>query len=464
MADEKDLAEKVEESQSAVLEKTLDLISQEVVKNENLAKTNLAKVEAKLEGKLREMDAKIEKGFEIQHDQFEQLAKRTSFVGRFEQDDLSGIKEKLSEGRKNSLDSLDQMQFGGVKDARQKAFVADWFAGASKLMCVRSFGREHDQILRWWRPLDEALHAVGKTALAGLTDASGGYTIPNIVAGEVLKIIRDASLIYGRARQVVMTSDTLIFPNEATAVTINWSNTDGTTLTPGEPVFGSSTLNARKLIGRATFSLELLDDSNVAILPFLQACFAEKMGGELDLQAIEGSGSPFTGVSGATSVNDAGGTNGTNGVVLTYSSTASTKASLVKIYTAASETQPRNEGFWVCGPAVYAQIIGMVDSNGQPVVRFGNVEGAPSGTILGRPIIVSARLPKTTVGAGTVSVGGLYFGPGSALLFGTRRGMQWDVTDQVSWATYQGDARMVGRFGYVVGVPTAWVKQLGIIV
>jgi HK97 family phage major capsid protein len=182
---------------------------------------------------------------------------------------------------------------------------------------------------------------------------------------------------------------------------------------------------------------------------------------------MEGPGtatSPFTGVLNATSVNDAARTNGTNGVVLTYNTTASTKASLVQIYTAASERQPRNEGIWVCGPAVYAQIIGLVDSNGQPIVRFGAVEGTPSGMLLGRPIVVSARLPKTTVGAGTVSVGGLYFGPPNALLFGNRMGMRWDVTDQVSWATYQGDARMIGRFGYVVGVPTAWVKQTGIIV
>jgi HK97 family phage major capsid protein len=342
---------------------------------------------------------------------------------------------------------------------------AEWTKLATKAQ-LRAYAPDHPALFAKLAAIRD-LDIREKTALAGQTDASGGYTVPNVVANEVLKIIRDASLIYGRARQVVMTSDTLNFPNENTAVTINWSKTDGTTLTGGEPVFGQSQLLAYKLIGRATFSLELLDDANVAILPFLQACFAEKFGGELDFQAMEGPGtatSPFTGVLNATSVNDAARTNGTNGVVLTYNSTASTKASLVQIYTAATESQPRNDGVWVCGPAVYAQIIGLVDSNGQPIVRFGDVTSAIPGTLLGRPIVVSARLPKTTVGAGTVSVGSLYFGPPNALLFGNRMGMRWDVTDQVSWSTYQGDARMVGRFGYVVGVPTAWVKQTGIIV
>jgi HK97 family phage major capsid protein len=124
----------------------------------------------------------------------------------------------------------------------------------------------------------------------------------------------------------------------------------------------------------------------------------------------------------------------------------------------------RSDGIWVCGPAVYAQILGLVDTNGQPIVRLGTVEGQPNNTLFGRPIIVSARLPKQTVGAGPVSTGNLYFGTPSSLLFGTRTGMRWDVTDQVSWGTYQADARLVGRFAYVVGVPTAWTKQIGIIV
>jgi len=39
---------------------------------------------------------------------------------------------------------------------------------------------------------------------------------------------------------------------------------------------------------------------------------------------------------------------------------------------------------------------------------------------------------------------------------GTRLGMSWDVTDQVNWATYRADARLVGRFGGRVTVPAAW--------
>jgi HK97 family phage major capsid protein len=260
-----------------------------------------------------------------------------------------------------------------------------------------------------------------------------------------------------------MTSNVMNFPDENTAVTTNWVAEAGT-MTGGEPVFGTKVLTAKKLAGRAVFSLELLDDGNVALMPFLQSCFAEKFGGELDFQAAQGPGTTFTGIRDAVSVGTTSATNGTNGTNITYAGTASTQSSLVKVFCGANEGMARNDGIFLCGPGVYAKIMGLVDLNGQPIVRLGTVEGQPNNTLFGRPIVVSARLTNYTVGAGTVSVGMLAYGSPSGLLFGVRQGMRWDVTDQVHWGTYQADARLVGRFAFVVGVPTAWVRQYDVIV
>lgn len=432
------------------------------------AKEGLAALRSELMAKMGTSDEKWERTANDLVDRIDAISKRFSVTGRFniEQDDLSALKEAVPERFHKNLGAYDGVKYGDKGTFADERYIEAkhaWFNLSSKLQ-LRNYDGERDKLRAEFNKLNDRFASVAKADMGGLVDTSGGYAVPNIVGNEVLKIMRDASLIYSRARQLPMTSDTLSFPDEATAVTINWSNTDGTTLTAGEPVFGVKTLNARKLIGRATFSLELLDDANVAIIPFLQACFAEKMGGELDFQAMEGTGSPFTGVQTATSVNDAAATNGTNGVVLTYGTGTTTKAGLVKIFTAAGEQVAREDGIFVCPPSVYAAIIGMVDNNNQPVVRLGTVEGQPNNTLFGRPIIVSNRLAKTTIGAGTVSVGSLYYGSPSALLFGTRQGMRWDVSDQVNWAKYQADARMVGRFGFIVGVPTAWVKQTGIIV
>lgn len=338
-----------------------------------------------------------------------------------------------------------------------KLLMESWFRHSTRVQ-VKS-GPRTAESLRFLEAFDQ----IQKTDMGSIVDTSGGYAVPNVVANEVLKIIRDASQIFKVARQVTMTSDTLSFPDEATAVVTYWSASNATTLTAGEPVFGIKQLIANKLIGRAKFSLELIDDANVAIVPFLQSCFGEKMGGDLDSMAMEATYAaatlPFTGVLNATSVTTYVpiSTNGTNGAPLKYTD-------LVNIFAAPGEGMSSNKGVYVCGPGVYAKILGLIDGQGQPIVRLGNVEGESNQTILGRPIIVSNRLVKTTVGAGTASVGAIYFGDPKMLVFGTRQGMRWDVTDQVSWATYQADARMVGRFGFVVGVPTAWVRCPGLLV
>jgi HK97 family phage major capsid protein len=469
MADETNI-ETIEEGAALVapLWDGLKKVSAKATETEIATKRAVTEVKTETAASITALKDQIEKGFHDMLDRHEHLSKNLSFTNRmsFDQDDMASLKEAVPERFHKNLghyESLKAVDKGIYADERYIEAKHAWFNITSKLQ-LRHYDGERETLRAEFAKLNERFGMVAKADMGGLVDTSGGYAVPNIVGNEVLKIVRDASDVYTRARQLPMTSDTLSFPDEATAVTINWSNTDGTTLTAGEPVFGVKTLNARKLIGRATFSLELLDDANVAIIPFLQSCFAEKMGGELDAQAMEGVGTPFTGVSGATSVVDAAATNGTNGVILTYGVGTSTKAGLVKIFTAAGEGITRRDGIFVCGPAVYAQILGLTDTNGQPVVRLGTVEGQPNNTLFGRPIIVTNRLPKTTVGAGTVSVGGLYYGSPSALLFGNRQGMRWDVSDQVNWAKYQADARMVGRFGYVVGVPTAWVRQTGIIV
>lgn len=481
---EKDITEVVDEIVESAeedpvldgLKKVADFTSKAAKKTDK----SVADIKAEVDGKMTELKKKIDNQSEQMEkaagdilDRIDVLYKRTSAFTRVsvEQDDIAAIKEALPERFQKNMNRYEGETYSGSKgllsDPRGVASVHAWFQLSTKLQ-MRAYDRDREKNMAEFTKLNDRMEAINKTSLEGQTDAQGGYSVPNIVGNEVLKIIRDASDIYSRARQITMTSDTLSFPDEATAVTTYWSATDGTTLTQGEPVFGQKQLFARKLIGRATFSVELIDDSNVAIIPFLQSCFGEKMGGDLDSAAMEASyslaGTPFTGVLNATSVGDCARTNGTNGVVLKYNTSASTQASLVQLYTKAGEGTAIRGGTFVCGPGVYAQIIGLVDSNGQPVVRLGTVEGQPNNTLFGRPIIVSNRMTVTTVGAGTNSVGNLYYGPMNALLFGTRQGFRWDVTDQVNWAKYQADARMVGRFGFVVGVPTAWAKQASIII
>jgi HK97 family phage major capsid protein len=133
---------------------------------------------------------------------------------------------------------------------------------------------------------------------------------------------------------------------------------------------------------------------------------------------------------------------------------------LVSCFTGATESAARDDGVWIMSKNGYAAALSLADTTGQPIVHFGTAtQDAPAGTILGRPIIVSARvtgsltLDNTTAATQKTNI---LFGPLSTFIAGTRLGMSWDVTDQVSWSNYRADVRLIGRFGGRIGVPAAW--------
>jgi HK97 family phage major capsid protein len=107
----------------------------------------------------------------------------------------------------------------------------------------------------------------------------------------------------------------------------------------------------------------------------------------------------------------------------------------------------------------YTEILQLVDGNSQPLIQFQQgLQANPPMTLFGREIIVSGALSGAgdTLDDTTNANSTILFGTLQNVVAGTRQGLSWDVTDQVSWASYQMDARLVGRFGGVVGVPAAW--------
>lgn len=364
------------------------------------------------------------------------------------------LKSAMSSTALASIESLShwsrqQPRDSDFHNATVAAAAQEWLRSAACAMSTRLRPRFNEAE---FSKLGAALgvgSAVQKAALAEDSDATGGFLVPTIVAGEVVRLVADSSKVTPLCRPWPMTKKVEQVPNEATAVTINWID-EANTLTGGEPVFGQTTLTAEKLAGRATLSIEVFEDSNVALLPYLLSVFSEKMAGELDFQMILGDGSQpqITGVMNASGINAI--TSGTAaGRALTY-------ALLVSTFTAASEGSAREGSYWFVSPAGYTQLLSLVDSQGRPIVQM-DVQGAPAGAILGKPIIESARLGGTlTLDDTTETATKIVFGPPRTILFGTRTGMRWDVTDQVNWASYQMDARLIGRFAGNVGVPAAW--------
>jgi len=248
-----------------------------------------------------------------------------------------------------------------------------------------------------------------------------------------------------------MTSNKLELPSEANGVTTYWVN-EAATLTAGESTFGLVTLHAKKIAGRATASIEVVEDSIINFLPYVQMIMAEKISRELDKELLQGTGTNFTGVNAASGVNAIYANSASTGGALTY-------GKLVSAMYAAGEQSSREGAAWFAKPAMMREVVNLTDSQGQPIFQYANVQGSPYPTILGRPVYLTNVL--TTSALGGVAAGNFYFGDPMTLLLGTNTDMRWDVSDAPNWATYQLDMRLVGRFGGAVGVPSAWTKLVG---
>ena len=134
---------------------------------------------------------------------------------------------------------------------------------------------------------------------------------------------------------------------------------------------------------------------------------------------------------------------------------------LVNAVFSAGEESTREGAAWFMSPKIFATVVGLVDSNGQPIFQYANVPGMARREILGYPVYLTNALSTTITRGSTGNTGNIYFGNPANLIFGDRLGMRWDVTDAVNWGTGQIDMRLLCRHGFTVGRPAAWTKIVG---
>ena len=402
----------------------------------------------------RESDrAAMEKGFEQVVDKVGNIEKRALATQRWStgESDQSKALEATPERFKKNFHKLEDAAKQAKIDPITYGAMDAWFqlstAAQSKNVssALNLPAHEADEQMR---KLGKALT---KAAFAEGSDSTGGYLVPDIIGAEVLRLALDSGVVTSRCRRIPMSSNKLELPSEATGVTTYWVN-EAATLTGGENTLGLVTLHAKKIAGRATASIEVVEDSIIGFLPYVQSIMAEKIGRELDKELLQGDGTNFTGVNAESGVNAVYANSASTGGALTY-------AKLVGAMYAAGEQSSREGAAWFVKPAIMAEVVGLTDSNGQPIFQYANVQGSPYPTILGRPVFMTNVLTTTSLGG--VASGNFYFGDPMTLLLGTRTDMAWDVSDAPNWAKYQLDMRLVGRFGGAVGVASAWTKLVG---
>ena len=135
-----------------------------------------------------------------------------------------------------------------------------------------------------------------KAAMSEGTASQGGYLVPIEYQWDLVQLARDVSFILNAATMYNMSSNVLKLPAEASLVSMNWIAEAGA-ITASDPTFGQVTLTANKLAGLTTaMSNEVLADSALDIVSMLAEQFSYATGLELDNQALNGTGSPVSGV------------------------------------------------------------------------------------------------------------------------------------------------------------------------
>lgn len=340
-----------------------------------------------------------------------------------------------------------------------------WFQGAIMTMLdamkgksIERWVKQREAIEKGWNYDARAYEAVCKAAIGEV--AGGGANIIALpVEAELRRLIRDNTLIRPLATVINMTSLAHQLPVENANLTgfviaeaglvsdAYGNNTTG---------FAQVALTARKFGALVSVQNELLADNIIGLQDYLFTAMAEAVGILEDRAAIEGSagGVNFTGIDVVTGVNSftvAGTTSG--GDVPTY-------PDLVKAVYLATQRATRMGAYFIMAPNVFRQVVGITDTNGQPVFQYANVPNAIPERILGYPVVIDSALSKTNaIKSGSLS---LYFGPLGKIVFGDLAGMEFALDPYGLFTTYGTRLRLIKRTAITIPVGTFFSIARGV--
>lgn len=242
-----------------------------------------------------------------------------------------------------------------------------------------------------------------KAALAESSGITGGYTVPPEYSMRLLALAAEDTVLYGKTDNYTMAGRELIMPvlNQTTAptagntaffggVVANWT-AEAALRTETEPTFKEIRLIAKELSGYALASRNVIQDNAVALERRLTQMFAGVIGWTLDYSFLQGNGvGKPVGILGHPA---------TKTVARTTTSTIK-YADIVNMY-AAMIPSCFKRAIWVIQNSSLPPILNMVDGAGNLIIQPyfpGGAAGGPAavspvGTILGRPVVVTEKVP-----------------------------------------------------------------------
>jgi HK97 family phage major capsid protein len=226
---------------------------------------------------------------------------------------------------------------------------------------------------------------------AGGSGSEGGYLIP---PGFIAYLIRDIPRYSALFPLVTVfptgQANAGTMPTVATNASSSWGS-ESTEITATTGAFGEATYTIYRHNSRAVLPLELVNDTNPAILDVVVSLIQQAMAEERDrvIAYGNGSGKP-TGIYQSSGITDVSGI------------TAVNFANLNKLLFSVDMRWHDDPSFrWTLNQNVLNVCSSLVDDQGRPILRDSVGAGLPP-TLLGKPFVVSNSFPNTYIGVGVM--------------------------------------------------------------
>jgi len=285
-----------------------------------------------------------------------------------------------------------------------------------------------------------------KTQMNEGTDDDGGYLVPEPFSAEIWRIAEQASVALTEARISPLTRGyKLPVSSISTGVTVAWTN-EATPFPQSDPKIAKVVVNAEKLAGYTQFTNELLEDEEVGLPDLIATMYGEAMGAEIDNQAFNGSGSPFTGILKTSGVNLV-----TLGAGTSFASFTDTNLS--SMISQIKESVLSGSKFYM-HRTVFHYVRTLKDFLGHPL--YWPAYGTEPGTIYGYPYRIVEKMPAASATAANTPF--MLFGNMKNYIVGTRGTMEVVLTGEGKTLTIA-DEKILAvrkRVAMIAGLPAAF--------
>jgi HK97 family phage major capsid protein len=269
--------------------------------------------------------------------------------------------------------------------------------------------------------------------------------VPTEFRSEVVRLAYLQSIAMQKATIIPMSRDKIDMPAPSGNYTTAWI-TAGNEISDSKLTIGKVSLDTKKLGALALINNEDLDDSAYPLALVVANQMGEDFGKAIDLEVFQSSGSAFSGLDSAASVQAVtGGTDATP----TFAELL-TEANLLLGCGKLDDLQ-QDGAEWFFTPSAWNAIRALEDGANSKIIRLN--EGYKY-NLLGFPVNISSRVSP----AATAAKNAGYFGNMKHLYIGDRMDLSITTSDQYRFANDQTVFRAVQRLAIAVALPTAFVR------